>query len=834
MKIKPSCLCLLLAHFAASVLANEPAIPPQAVGADSGSHQRVSKPNDKVALLVRSTTYRALATEIEQYKKNVEARFPVKLGVIQGDWQSPEQVRASIKNLFNTQGISGAVLVGDVPMHLYYMHEGLNPNPLYYEDFDLDFADADNERARYTNGPPNVKIWVANIRAVEDPDDPGIGKLREFFKKTHDYYQGKTRIEPRALAVTGRHWSEANRHFADQLGYERFGTRGVEMLGGKIDPTAEDYLKALSRHNYAMQWILIHSTHNSMGFWPTAAKASDVVPIKTGALFTIHHGCYDSSWHRNYKEGNYPNTGMAYVFGQSIGQALIGQVRSGGVWRQEKIFERIQAGDYVGKAYLAAKKQSELDFFAEYPNGNVIGGFLFIGNPFLYIPKSTASLPGEFVTPVAVTAQSQHADTGGIRAPIHAIDGSGMNHPPFKWTTPDSICANHPGGTMWLSNGTRQTWITFDLGRPQTLGGFHLWNYNEAGMVGRGVKTAGIYVGSSLPPDGSDHASQGPAWGKLVKHFTFRPAGGLADYTGEDYSFPKPVTARYIQIHVTDNFSGSDANTGISEIRFFTPPPREADIRSFGIPGMPSVIDEAEKSIVVTVPRGTDTKNLVIPYTLSLSATCDRKADIAHDFTDPVKYTVTSGDLGITKTYWVKVVVSNWKFGPWKDDATSGISGHTPYTMAVNLGGPSVTVNGVTFEASTLAGTGFVIGGEAVTVNDSGHNITGASAALASNFIGEGYPRTLTLSNLKPGVAYETTFFSKGAEEPGLRPLIFTSEGDSFSLDQNIFNRNNGFWISHAFVAGPGGTKTFTVERVNEPFQCHAVTNRVLPSNPDH
>ncbi len=827
--MKIICLCVFLANFSASCLAGESTA---VVSRNGESDALVAPARDKVALLVQSKTYRALVPEIEQYKKNVEARFPVNLGIIQGDWTSPEQVRATIKDSFNTHGISGVVLVGDVPMHLYYMHEGLNPNPLYYEDFDLDFSDADNERARYTNGPPNVKIWVANIRAVEDPNDSGITKLREFFKKTHAYYQGKTRIEPRALAVTGRHWSEANRHYADQLGYERFGTRGVEMLGGKIDPTADDYLKALSSRNYTMQWILIHSTHNSMGFWPTSAKASDVVPIKSGALFTIHNGCYDSSWYRNYKEGNSPNTGMAYVFGEGIGQALIGQVRSGGVWRQEKIFESIQAGDYVGKAYLAAKKQSEVDFFAEYPNGNVISGFLFIGNPFLYIPKSATSLPGELVTPVAVTAQSQHADAGGVRSPIHAIDGTGMNHPPFKWITPDSTCATNAGGTMWQSNGTRRTWITFDLGHPQILGGFHLWNYNEAGLVGRGVKVAGIYVGSTLPADGSDYTSQGPAWGKLVKNFTFRPASGLADYAGDDYSFPAPVTARYIQIHVTENFSGDDANTGISEVRFFTPPPSEADIKSFGMPGMPSVIDESKKSIVVTVPQGTDLRKLIIPYRMSLSATCDQKAEIARDFTRPVKYTVTSADSTRIKTYTVRAVESGWKFGAWTSDETSGISSRTPYTMAVNLAGPAVRVNGVDFQASALAGDGFQIGGQAVNGSDTDHSITGAGAALAAGFIGEGYPRTLRLTNLSPGATYETTFFSVGSEAPGGRPLNFESEGDRFLLDQDLYGQNNGIWISHTFVAGASGSRDFTIDRLAEPFHCHAVANRVLPVTP--
>ena len=317
-----------------------------------------------------------------------------------------------------------------------------------------------------------------------------------------------------------------------------------------------------------------------------------------------------------------------------------------------------------------------------------------------------------------------------------------------------------------------------------------------------------------------------------VKTFAFSPASGLATYTGEDYSFSGSVTTRYIQIHVSENFSKDDANTGISEIRFFTPPPHEAKINTFGIPGMPAIIDQVAKSIVVTVPFGTDTTKLVIPYTMSLCATCDKKADTAHDFTQPLKYTVTSDDFSSQNTYTVRVVVSGWKFGAWTNDVTSGISNRTPYTMAVNLGGPAVRVNGVAFQSSTLAGINFAIGGQVSERSDSGYNITGASAALAANFICEGYPRTVTLTHLTPGVTYETAFFSIGFEAPGGRPLIFESESDHFLLDQDYYGRNHGIWISHTFVAGPSGSRVFTIDRVTEPFNCYAVANRVCPITP--
>jgi hypothetical protein len=173
--------------------------------------------------------------------------------------------------------------------------------------------------------------------------------------------------------------------------------------------------------------------------------------------------------------------------------------------------------------------------------------------------------------------------------------------------------------------------------------------------------------------------------------------------------------------------------------------------------------------------------------------------------------------------------VSGWKFGAWTNDETSGISSNSSYTMAVNLGGPAVTVNGVDFQASSFAGKNFLIGGQAVNRNDSGFKITGASAALAASFITDVDPLTLTLTHLTPSVTYETTFFSIGVESTFGRPLTFESEGDSFLLDQNHYGKNNGIWLSYTFVANASGSRVFTVDRVTEPFNCYAVINRVRP-----
>lgn len=83
--------------------------------------------SEPVALLINQKAYGSLAPEIETYKRDVEKRCPVRLKVVQGDWKSPDEVRAEIKTLYQRANIAGAILVGAIPMHRFFMHGFPNP-----------------------------------------------------------------------------------------------------------------------------------------------------------------------------------------------------------------------------------------------------------------------------------------------------------------------------------------------------------------------------------------------------------------------------------------------------------------------------------------------------------------------------------------------------------------------------------------------------------------------------------------------------------------------------------------------------------------------------------
>ena len=254
----------------------------------------VGQGRDEVALLTTRAAYQQLAPEIEQYKRDVEARFPVQLGVIQGDWSKPGEVRATVKDLYEAKKISGVVLVGAMPMHRFFMHEHANPNPLFYEDFNLEFIDRNKDGFddAYV-GKPAPKVWVANIRSTEKSGDDGVEGLRRFFAKAHNLREGKLHYERRAIVVTDAESAETL--VESKLGRHLFGAGGVDVLGAGAN-TLEGVRKAFAKRAYAICMMGVHSDWTGHALEGGDLCATEIAAMKTGALFTISHGCFTGNW----------------------------------------------------------------------------------------------------------------------------------------------------------------------------------------------------------------------------------------------------------------------------------------------------------------------------------------------------------------------------------------------------------------------------------------------------------------------------------------------------------------------------------------------------------
>lgn len=348
--------------------------------------------HDRVAVFVPRAVQDALSAEIAAFKKDVEAHFPVELIAHPGEWPTPEAVRKDIKRLYEESRVTGVLLVGGVPMHKFYMHGSANPNPLFYEDFNLAFEDTNGDGIddAYIS-TPDLKLWVANVKCTTNDAGNGIKTLRLFFNKTHDYYETRTKVQSRALTVSGSEWPGENDRFARTLAEPLFGRSGLVSLGS-TSTTLDAVRAAFADGNYAIFNLNLHSDENGHSMSGGKLTSRDILEIPTGALFTICNGCFACNWARNASSPEAKNAGQSWVFGKGVGQAVVGNVRSGNVYGGDKLYARLLAGDYVGKAYFAAKQAAEEVMSREFPSGEVVSGVILIGNPFLVFKSDLPSI----------------------------------------------------------------------------------------------------------------------------------------------------------------------------------------------------------------------------------------------------------------------------------------------------------------------------------------------------------------------------------------------------------------------------------------------------------
>ena len=188
------------------------------------------------------------------------------------------------------------------------------------------------------------------------------------------------------------------------------------------------------------------------------------------------------------------------------------------------------------------------------------------------------NLPPGYITGVTATASSAQVSfdphlpsNNGLTAPNNVIGDTGLRETPpgsgvYALTTNGYENANN-SFPFWnsgyrgdLLGGDENPVIQFDLGAVYTVDRFHIWNFNgDSGYTFRGVRSADILF-----------STDGAAWKSVIQRFTFARAPGTNDYTGEDITFSRPVTARYLRFFVNSTYrsGGNRELAGLGKVRF--------------------------------------------------------------------------------------------------------------------------------------------------------------------------------------------------------------------------------------------------------------------------
>ncbi|MDP3093612.1 MAG: S8 family serine peptidase [bacterium] len=219
---------------------------------------------------------------------------------------------------------------------------------------------------------------------------------------------------------------------------------------------------------------------------------------------------------------------------------------------------------------------------------------------------------------------------------------------------------------------------------------------------------------------------------------------------------------------------------------------------SFATPATTGVINEADHTIAITVPFGTNVTALVPIITIT-GASVSPISGAAQDFTSPVTYTVTAADSS-TQAYVVTVTVAaNTVSGNITEDTTWTLA-NSPYIVTGTvqvLEGATLTIEpGVTVKFNT--NTGLNIGGELIasgTIDNIIIFTSNLSTPKAGDWIGIKFFNTATDAIFDADNNYvEGSIFRycniNYSGYSGSSPWAIYSDSTSLFIDNNIIEDN--------------------------------------------
>ena len=173
--------------------------------------------------------------------------------------------------------------------------------------------------------------------------------------------------------------------------------------------------------------------------------------------------------------------------------------------------------------------------------------------------------------------------------------------------------------------------------------------------------------------------------------------------------------------------------------------------------------------------------------------------------------TITGGDHTLlVDDVTITTSTGAWSFGPWQDDATSGVDSAYLYTHAVNFASnAAANINGVPFipREFNIAGRFSATGLDVGFGNRTPNNVTGNSAGLAKDFRYNGNTG-ITLDNLKPNTQYVFTAYGIGFDVSDPRAATFSSSlsAEKFTANLNQYGQGNGMRVNYTYTTDALGS----------------------------
>jgi hypothetical protein len=320
-----------------------------------------SKGEEPICIVINNLLYLA-----------IQGSFSVFLSDLENDGYDPNVYtalndgdEAALKNVlvseWNSRNITGAILIGDLPVAWYEMeiwgHEEF-PIDLFFMDLDGVWADLDIDGMYddHYDGTADMEadIWVGRLSAfnLTQHDAHEITMMNNYFDKNHRYRTGELRLLDKALAYIDDDWHGWRWVREVALAYPN--TDGV------IDPyetTREDYMQRVRESSDNRYENLLICAHSSP--WVHALYWGDgpydyslfynheIEQIDVQILFYNLFACSNSRYVEQDDMGNW------YIFQTEYGLLSIGSTKTGSMLCFYDYYEPLGNALTFGEAFLS-------------------------------------------------------------------------------------------------------------------------------------------------------------------------------------------------------------------------------------------------------------------------------------------------------------------------------------------------------------------------------------------------------------------------------------------------------------------------------------------------
>jgi len=321
----------------------------------------------RIAIIVESGIYDAISATLATYADDLAGMgFSTIVTAISGN---AEYVRNGLKALYNEAGsLVGAVLIGEIPYVIYEMNQDWG-NGTEYEDFacDIYFMDMDGEWLDELNDgqvqPNNGKLdtWVDNtgleiwVSRMRTSNLASLGSetelLNSYFARNHALRSNLLNNTLTGLVYNDDDWENLADDDTSNLEL-LFDSGNVITVSAPESTTAGDYINQRLTANYHFDFIRSHGSPAGHGFYRNGhtnfdwVLTSDYVLSDPAAVFFSLYVCSGC----DYATAGYLG-GVTAFNPESNGLLALGTTKTGGMFLDNHMYNRIAAGDCIGESF---------------------------------------------------------------------------------------------------------------------------------------------------------------------------------------------------------------------------------------------------------------------------------------------------------------------------------------------------------------------------------------------------------------------------------------------------------------------------------------------------